>query len=156
MLGVGVIGLSVSGWASFRHAEALSNPIVREHLRLVAVATSNPHSAIKAGEKYGVTAYGEDGAVKLIKDPTVDLVVVAVKLPLHASIIERVIEEGKDLFVEWPFAATLEDAEKFAALSKVKGIRTMIGLQTRYTPSFIRVSPIWTLFSYKANLVIID
>jgi predicted dehydrogenase len=140
MLNVGVIGLSVTGWASFRHAEALSNPKLQEHVKLVAIATSSPKSATAASEKYGVTAYGEDGPAKLIKDPKVDLVVVAVKVPLHASIIERSIEEGKDLFVEWPLAATVEEAEKFAAASRAKGIRTMVGLQTRYTPSFVKVS----------------
>lgn len=140
MLGVGVIGLSASGWASFRHAEALSNPILQDHVRLVAVATSNPKSALAATEKYGVIAYGEDGSARLIKDSKVDLVVVAVKLPLHALIIEKSIDEGKDLFVEWPLTTTLREAEHFAITSRKKGIRTVVGLQTRYTPSFLQVS----------------
>jgi predicted dehydrogenase len=140
MVNVGVIGLSVSGWASFRHAEALSNPILQKHVKLVAVATSNPQSATAASEKYNVTAYGEDGSAKLIKDPKVDLVVIAVKVPLHAAMVEQAIEEGKDIFVEWPLAQTVGEAKKFALATKAKGIRTVVGLQTRYTPSFLKVS----------------
>ncbi|KFY49367.1 hypothetical protein V495_00609 [Pseudogymnoascus sp. VKM F-4514 (FW-929)] len=148
MINVGVIGLSASGWASFRHAEALSNPAVQEHVKLVAVATSNAQSATAASEKYHVTAYGEDGPAKLIKDPNVDLVVVAVKVPLHAAIIEQAIEEGKNIFSEWPLAPTVVEAEKLALAAKAKGIRTVVGLQTRYTPSILKVEEL-----IKANAI---
>lgn len=139
MIGVGVIGLSASGWASFRHAEALSSPLLQDHVKLVAVATSNPQTAEVAAKKYNVPAYGEDGPGQLINDPNVQLVVVSVKVPLHASIISRAIKQGKDVFVEWPLAQTLPEAEQLALEAKAKGIRTVVGLQTRYSSSFIKV-----------------
>ena len=41
----------------------------------------------------------------------------------------------KSVFVEWPLAHSLQDAEELAALAKKQGVKTAVGLQMRLLPS---------------------
>lgn len=60
---------------------------------------------------------------------------VSVKVPLHAQLIKPALESNKDVFVEWPLAANLKEAEELTALAKAKGVKTLVGLQARQDPS---------------------
>lgn len=48
----------------------------------------------------------------------------------------------KDIFVEWPLASSLADAEEMAALAKKQGVKTWVGLQARMQPAMVKVMPI--------------
>jgi predicted dehydrogenase len=56
-------------------------------------------------------------------------------VPLHAQLIRPVLESKKDIFVEWPLAANLKEAEELTALAKAQGVKTLVGLQARQDPS---------------------
>ena len=49
------------------------------------------------------------------------------------------MEAGKAAFVEWPLGANVQQAEELTALAKAKGSQTIVGLQGRLSPVFLKV-----------------
>jgi predicted dehydrogenase len=131
---VGLVGANPDrGWALSSHLPALQSPACRDHLELVAVATSREETARKAAHKYGVAnAYA--GYEGLISDPEVELVIVSVKLPAHKAIVRAAIDAGKHVYCEWPLGINAEEATDLAAREAASGVHSMIGLQARQSP----------------------
>ncbi|KAF9044952.1 oxidoreductase [Panaeolus papilionaceus] len=135
-INVGFVGLSTSGWASFCLAPALLDPRLEGKYRLVAVSTSSPASAKATAELYSeetgnkVKAY-HGSSRRIASDPNVDLVAVSVKAPLHKELALPAIEAGKDLFVEWPAGASLQETIEIAEAAKRKGVKTIVNLNAR-------------------------
>lgn len=77
-------------------------------------------------------AYGS--ASDIANDPTVDLVIVCVKVGNHFALAKPAIENGKNVFVEWPLAASPAEAKELTELAATKGVKTNVGLQTRFDP----------------------
>ena len=46
------------------------------------------------------------------------------------------LKAGKHVFCEWPLGANSSQSQEMAELAKAKGVMTMVGLQSRYAPSF--------------------
>lgn len=69
----------------------------------------------------------------------IDLVVCSTRVDTHYKTIKPSIEAGKDVFVEWPLASNVREAEELAALANDKGVKTMVGLQGRVSPVYLRV-----------------
>ncbi|KAL8283511.1 hypothetical protein RQP46_005614 [Phenoliferia psychrophenolica] len=126
-IGVGIVGLSATGWAASSHAPALA--ALPAEFKLSALSTSRDSSAKAAGEKYGVPAFTDPALVAA--DPNVSLVVISVKVPDHKAALWPALEAGKDVMVEWPLGRTLAEAQEMAAFAASKGVRTMVGLQAR-------------------------
>ncbi|MET3528519.1 Gfo/Idh/MocA family protein [Phenylobacterium koreense] len=135
-IGVGLIGASPlnPGWAMAAHVPAIAT---LPDTTLAGVATSSPASAAAAAAALGVPAYSDPDL--LIRDPAVDLVVIAVKVEHHHRLAAAAIDAGKPVFVEWPLGRTLEEAEDLAARATRAGVRSFIGLQGRFAPAVERV-----------------
>ena len=58
---------------------------------------------------------------------------------MHYPTIKPSIEAGKDVFVEWPLGKDVEQAEELVRLAKEKNVKTMVGLQGRVSPIFLKV-----------------
>jgi predicted dehydrogenase len=131
-IGVGVYGASTdnAGWAMKAHVPAI---VAVPQFQLVAVGTSNPDSAAAAARSLGVQGYAEPQ--RLIEDPRVDLVVVAVKAPSHYTLVRAALEAHKTVLCEWPLGINLTEAEELTTLAKASGVRTAIGLQGRFSPA---------------------
>lgn len=131
-IGVGIIGASPNnpGWAVGAHIPAIRK--LRDY-ELVAVSTSNHESAVAAAREFGVSAF--DNYKELIEHPGVDLVVIAVKVPHHYEIARAAIEAGKMVYSEWPLGMNTKEAEELAKLAESAGVRTIIGLQARFSPA---------------------
>lgn len=71
-----------------------------------------------------------------------DIVVVSVKVPDHRAAIEPVLKAKKDVFVEWPLARDLKEAEYLTSLAKQNNLKTLIGLQARHSPSIRKAKEI--------------
>jgi len=130
-IGVGIVGLSASrGWAAASHFPALAS---LDGYELRALSTSSAESARASGHKYGVElTFGS--AEQLAESPEVDLVIIAVKAPLHRQAIVPAINAGKMVFSEWPLGINLTETEDLAALARSRNVRTAIGLQARSSP----------------------
>ncbi|SJK98257.1 uncharacterized protein ARMOST_01518 [Armillaria ostoyae] len=141
-LRLGFIGLSTRGWASTHLVPSLLAPPLSSQYKLLAVSTTNPTSAEASAAKYStanttVKAYPTPESIA--SDPDLDIIAVSVKTPNHVENATKVIEAGKDLFIEWPAGRGLKETKLLANLAKAKGIRTIVGLQERQSALFRKV-----------------
>jgi predicted dehydrogenase len=132
---VGIIGASPDrGWAHDAHIPAIQ---ASPHFELRAVSTSRAETAERAGAFYGVPAF--DSPESLAAHPGVDLVVVAVKVPMHRELVEAVLAQGKDVLCEWPLGNGLEESLYLAEAAEAAGVRHFVGLQARSAPGYRHV-----------------
>ena len=134
-LGVGIIGASADrGWAKISHVPAIQG---LAGLELVAVASGNQAKADAAAKAFGAkTGYAE--GKDLIKDPAVDIVTVAVKVPDHRELVIAALEAGKHIYCEWPLGRNVAETQELAAAAKTANVHALIGLQTRLNPTMLR------------------
>ncbi len=133
-LRVGIIGASAGrGWAKISHVPAVQG---LAGLELAAVATNDQKSADAAAAAFGVKGYAD--AQAMLRDPAVDLVAVAVKVPDHRKLVLAAIAAGKHLYCEWPLGRDLAEAEELADAANAAGLHAVVGLQTRANPAALR------------------
>ncbi|WP_329410591.1 Gfo/Idh/MocA family oxidoreductase [Nocardia vinacea] len=127
---VGLTGLSsTGGWAATAHLPALA---AVEGLELAGLATSSIDSARAAATAYGVPL-AFDNVHQLATHDDIDLVVVAVKVPLHRELLLPILATGKPVLCEWPLAVGFAEAEELTKAAD--GLRSFVGLQARSSPS---------------------
>ncbi|KAI9722729.1 MAG: hypothetical protein M1812_001660 [Candelaria pacifica] len=131
---VALIGLSPTGWASSAHIPYLTNNTSYELTAVCNTSVSSAETAIKHHNLPTSTkAYGS--AQELAADASkYDLVVCTIRVDRHYDAIKPLIQAGKDVFVEWPLAHNLAQAEELRDLAREKGVKTMVGLQGRRGP----------------------
>ncbi|GAA4573247.1 Gfo/Idh/MocA family protein [Planotetraspora kaengkrachanensis] len=129
-IGVGIIGASVGGWASISHVPALK---ALSDYELRAISTSRRESAELAAKEFDVPVAYDDHR-DLIAHPDVDLVVVAVKVTHHHALVSAALEAGKMVYSEWPLGVDLREAAELTERARAAGVRTVIGLQARFSP----------------------
>ncbi|KAF9069778.1 hypothetical protein BDP27DRAFT_1200151, partial [Rhodocollybia butyracea] len=114
---LGFIGLSTTGWAATALAPPLFRAPLSSEFSLVAVSTRNADSAQASAKKYSELASGtvkayHGSAEHIAADRDVDMLVVAVRVTHHKEVALKVIEGGKDLFIEWPIGRNLEETKE--------------------------------------------
>ncbi|XPS98429.1 hypothetical protein M3J09_007633 [Ascochyta lentis] len=138
---IGLIGLSAKGsWASRSHLPYLQHTSL---YKITALQNSSKASAEAAAKEYSlkdVATYADPSAIA--SDSNVDIVAVSVNVPEHYDLTKPALQAGKDVFVEWPLARNLAEAEELVALAKEKGVKTMIGLQARQNPSILKAKEV--------------
>lgn len=134
---VGIIGLSPQrGWAHDAHVPALR--ALADDYEITAACTSRIESATEAARTLGIAhAFADPQA--LAQHPDVDLVVVTVKVPEHDRLVRAALDAGKHVWCEWPLAMDARQGEALAQLADAKGVRHIVGLQSRASPVIQRV-----------------
>ncbi len=133
---VGIIGANVSrGWGSSAHVPAL---LALPDYELAAVCTAHRETAKEAAKAFGARLAFDDHR-EMVNHPDIDLVTVAVRVPFHHELTMDALRAGKHVFTEWPLGATLEEAREMADLARRQGVRTMVGLQGRCSPAYLRL-----------------
>lgn len=134
-LRVGIIGASAErGWARDSHVPAVQR---LNGLELAAVVSGSQAGADAAAKAFGVAkAYAQ--AEELFRDPEIDLVAVAVKVPDHRDLVLGALKAGKHVYCEWPLGRDTKESEELAAAAKIAGVHCVIGLQTRSNPVALR------------------
>jgi predicted dehydrogenase len=134
---VGIIGADTrASWAGASHVPALQ---VQPSLVLAAVATRREESAKAAAEAFGAEHWFAD-PYEMIREASIDVVTVAVKVPAHRDLVMAALDAGKAVYSEAPLGATLRETEEMAAAAR--GVHTAIGLQGRHNPSVRRAAEI--------------
>lgn len=134
---VGIIGLNPQrGWAHDAHVPALR--ALSDDYEITAVCTSRMESSNKSAEALGI-AHAFANPQEMAAHADVDLVVVTVKVPEHDQLVRAALNAGKHVYCEWPLAMDSREAEALAQLAKSKGVRHIIGLQSRASPIIRRV-----------------
>ena len=152
---LGAIGFSADqqAWATMAHAVPLRGEPLNKYYKITAVGTSSPETAKAAAKALGVSeekAYSKSEDIANDKD--VDMVVVSVKVPLHHQLTTSALRAKKDVFVEWPLAANLAQAEELTALAQKQGIKNIVGLQARQQAAVLKARSLM-LFIYSLRLL---
>ncbi|ANY05124.1 Gfo/Idh/MocA family protein [Pseudonocardia sp. HH130630-07] len=132
---VGIIGADTrASWAGASHVPALA---AQPRFALAAVATRHEDSARRAAETFGAARWFAD-PYALVRDPGIDLVTVAVKVPAHRELVLAALAAGKAVYSESPLGTTVDQAVEMAAAAG--SLPTAIGLQGRHNPAVRRAA----------------
>lgn len=142
---VGFIGLgraakpqSPGAWGSLAHLPSL---VASPHYEIRALCNTTVKSAKSSIDFHklpsGVKAYGSPQ--ELADDPELDLIICSVVVTKHYDLIKPALLAGKDVFVEWPLAATTAQSEELVAIAQEKNLKTFLGCQARADPLVVKV-----------------
>jgi len=109
------------------------------NLVLAAVATRREESAKAAAQAFGAERWYAD-PYALIRDETIDIVTIAVKVPAHRELVLAALAAKKAVYCEAPLGSSLAETEEMR--SAATGLHTAIGLQGRLNPSVRRAAEI--------------
>lgn len=124
----GVIGM---GWMGQLHAEVLHQ---LRTTQLVAIAEINDARRQAMGERFRVRAYADYH--EMLADPEIDAVSICVRDLDHRAPVLAAAEAGKQIFLEKPIAATVEDAEAIVEACSRAGVKLMVGHLLRFDPKY--------------------
>ena len=137
---IGIVGLSSKpgAWATLAHLPRL---LASPNYEIVALCNSTLESTKAAIVAHNLPASTKayDSYEGLAADPDIDLYVVSTRADNHLECTLPALQHGRNVFVEWPLAATIEDANQMVVLAREKGVKTMIGFQGRMSPSVRKV-----------------
>ncbi len=102
--------------------------------RLEAVASRRPEAASAFAAAHGAPRV-KPGVDELARDSAVDLVYVATPPALHLRHALALLEGGKAVVVEKPFATSAPDAREVVARSRARGLFCMEAMWMRFTPA---------------------
>lgn len=125
VLKVGLIGLGNMGR---NHLRVLS---LLKGVELAFVADADAAVAARAGEAHGVP--GVVDPAPLLAD--VDAVVICTPTVTHADYIRLSAGQVKNIFVEKPLAATLEESRDIATFAKENNLNIQVGFIERFNPA---------------------
>ena len=137
---VGIVGLSSKpgAWATLAHLPRLSSSPNYKIVALCNSSLASTEAAIKAHNLPDTTkAY--DSPEKLAADPDVDLFVVSTRVDTHYDVGLPALRAGKNIYIEWPLAATVAQAQEMVSLAKEKNVKTIIGFQGRVSPTILKI-----------------
>lgn len=134
---VGIVGANTArGWARDAHVPALDR--LRDRFALAAVSARTRVIAEQAAAAFGA-ARAFDDSLALARDPDVDLVVVAVKVPEHRAVVLAALAAGKHVYCEWPLGRDVAEAEQMAR-AVPPGRHAVIGLQALSAPAVLQAA----------------
>ncbi|WP_037155823.1 Gfo/Idh/MocA family protein [Rhizobium freirei] len=132
-IGWGIIG---PGWIAQLFAEDLARTT---GARCVAVASRDLVRAKAFADRHDIaTAYGDYAA--LTADPRVDIVYIATPHSHHHAHARMVLESGKPVLVEKPFAMNASQAADIIQLARTRGLFVMDAMWTLCNPLFRRLA----------------
>ncbi|MFM0395100.1 Gfo/Idh/MocA family protein [Paraburkholderia phytofirmans] len=126
---VGIIGSG--GWARYGHIPALQS---LDGFEVVALSGRNKEKVRKYADEFNI-GHAFDNADELVAHPDIDLVVVLAPTPEHGRLTKVAIAAGKDVYTEWPLSTTTAESDEILALAEAKGVKHVVGLQRRFSPS---------------------
>jgi len=105
---------------------------------VVAIGSRTAQAAADFGDRFSIgnrhASYAE-----LVADPEVDVVYVATPHPFHAEHALLVIDAGKPVLVEKPFAMDAIEARMIADAARDAGVFCMEAMWTRFLPHMVRL-----------------
>jgi predicted dehydrogenase len=126
MIRVGIIGYGYWGPNLVRNFNAA------EGCEVHMICDINQQSLKKARKSYPSIKTTADSN-ELIKDPDIDVVIVATPVFAHYELAKKALEEGKNVFVEKPFTYTSAEAEELIELAEKKNLKIMVDHTFLYT-----------------------
>ncbi|GLI26169.1 oxidoreductase [Agromyces rhizosphaerae] len=119
-------------------ARLMTSDLVANGFDVTAVASRRLDSAEAFAAEFGIPT-AHVGYEALASDPDVDIVYVATPHPVHVENALLMLESGKHVIVEKPFALNAREATAIASLAKARGLLAMEAMWTRYLPHMVRI-----------------
>lgn len=130
-LGVGIVGAHPSrGWALATHLPALR---ASAEFAINAVCAKEAAVAAEAARVFGAPRHFAN-VRDLCADPSVDVVVICLRVPMHLDAVTAAVEAGKHVYCEWPLGRDLAESVRMRDLADQARVHTAIGLQGRTSP----------------------
>jgi UDP-N-acetylglucosamine 3-dehydrogenase len=127
-INVGLIGL---GYAGKFH---LRNCLKLESVNLIAVADISKKT-LKLAKRMGVKRTFTDYH-QLLKQSTLDAVLISLPTHLHMPSAISAAENGKHIFLEKPLARNPEEGNKILSAARKNNVKLMVGYPYRFNPTF--------------------
>lgn len=128
---LGIIGLGNEGKLILRNSMELKDARVKS----VADLSDKARMAAKASGIKQVYERYED----LLKDDSVDGVIISLPNFLHSEAALKAAEAGKHVLLEKPFARTVEEAESILVAAKKNSVKLMVGYEMRFDPVLVQM-----------------
>ena len=128
------VGVGLIGCGSFSNGVILPALSAQRDIVLRGVCSQGGLSARSVGDrwKFGYCASDPDA---ILKDETVDCVVISTRPDSHAQLVCAAMEAGKHVFVEKPLAVNLEQLQEIRrVLSAHPGQILVVGFNRRFSP----------------------
>jgi predicted dehydrogenase len=129
---IGVVGIGHLGNYHLQKYQKLEN------VHVVGVADVDRARADKAAAAFGCTAF--TGHRDLVD--RVDAVSITVPTQAHHSVARDFLAAGKDVLLEKPFTATLEEADDLIALAAAQDLILQVGFIERFNPAVIALDKV--------------
>jgi len=130
---VGIIGCGYWGPNLIRNFHEVA------HAKVVAVADLSAHRLKPLKRKFPGTKFTVDYR-ELLKDPTIDAIVIVTPISSHYTIAKAALESGKHVLVEKPLTATVNEAERLVSLAKRLKKILMVGHTFEYHPAVSKIA----------------
>jgi predicted dehydrogenase len=134
-VGVAVVGVGFVGGQA--HVPSFKKIAGSE---LVALCARTEERVKPLAEKYCVKYYLDYD--KLLEDPKVQAVMVAVPTPFHFDTAMKAIKKGKHVLCEMPMAPTINEVRELQKAAKESAVTLMPVLQYRFAPVYIKTKEI--------------
>ncbi|MCQ2308904.1 MAG: Gfo/Idh/MocA family oxidoreductase [Bacteroidales bacterium] len=131
MLKIGVLG---AGHLGKIHINCLKQI---EKYQLVGFYDQDSNTATKVAADMGVKNY--DSIDELIDN--VDVVDIVTPTIAHFACASKAIAKGKNVFIEKPIVATVDEANKLVKFAKDANVKVQVGHVERFNPAFIAAEP---------------
>lgn len=131
MLKIGVLGAGHLGKIHINCLKQIGN------YQLVGFYDQDPNTAAKVAADMDVRNYT---SIDELID-SVDVVDVVTPTIAHFACASKAIAKGKNVFIEKPIVATVEEANGLVRLAKEAGVKVQVGHVERFNPAFIAAEP---------------
>lgn len=129
---IGVVGIGHLGTYHLQKYQKLEN------VRIIGVADVDRSKADKAAAAFGCTVFSDHR--ELVEH--VDAVSVTVPTQAHHAVARDFLAAGRDVLMEKPFTATLEEADDLIALAAAKDLVLQVGFIERFNPAIVALDPV--------------
>jgi predicted dehydrogenase len=129
---IGVVGIGHLGNYHLQKYQKLSN------VQIVGVADVDRSRSDKAAATFGCTAFADHR--ELVEH--VDAVSITVPTQDHHAVARDFLAAGRDVLMEKPFTATLEEADDLIALAAAGDLILQIGFIERFNPAVIALDKV--------------
>lgn len=126
-MNIGVIGCGYWGPNLIRNFAAMDD------VEVTAVADLRPERLDVIARRYPTIRTLVAAAEEVIASPDTDAIVIATPVSTHFDLGMQALEAGKHVFLEKPFTATVEQAERLIAAAEKKNLRLMVDHTFIYT-----------------------
>jgi predicted dehydrogenase len=129
---IGVVG---TGYLGRLHARVLTEMPEAE---VVGFVETSDAIASEVASSLKIRRF--DSVAALAKE--IECAVVATPTTTHVEVAQKLIEAGRDVLVEKPIAAEIEDGQRLVALAAEKKRILQVGHVERYNPAIVAVAPL--------------